>query len=498
MLKQFSYQGHPLAVTIKIHDEDVTAGATLDDIRKGVDYPNLTEFRIGECSFTLRDIHGDFSPNNPSNFFTRHGGRRTGRHSPVEIEAGFIVNGTRHTETVFKGTIIRLVQDATPATVKVVCADGVGGLRSEAMSDFGVARHFMLTEDLEQTRENGVYPIMAAVLPASHGSVSLKTKVTDDPISPVQKLSTEGTLDPKNFVIDVEGVKTEGGLIVNRQVGYPQLRMKSPYRYRHIKDVITDILNHAGITGSEIDIEIPEQKVTPHFSSNGRVGYNLIGNIGSSNPVTWNGYVTDQIHDAANNKKYFLYNKHRANPNGFSQIVVYDEATRTETKLHGFASAVEVWKFIKVGDVFYILATTGGNYDANEPSSENQIIRLDISTDPPTETVFVAHTVSLQPQLAHYYHGVGSIFMKPDSRRRLIYHQNALYYAFVDTANSTFGVAKATSAGTTTAIITINQDNHGNHAGITFSINAADSTLKGGTTFVSGGKSQILGFKKAL
>ena len=495
MLKQFSYQGHPVAVAIKIHDEDVTAGATLDDIRKGVDYPNLTEFRIGECSFTLRDIHGDFSPNNPSNFFTRHGGRRTGRHSPVTIEAGFIVDGTAHKQTIFKGTIIRLVQDAKAATVKVVCADGVGGLRSEALSDFGIARHFMLTEDTEQTGENGGYPIMDAVLPASHGSVSLKTKVSDDPISPVQKLSTEGTLDPRNFVIDAEGVRTEGGLIVNRQVGYPQLRMKSPFRYRHINDVITDILNDAGITDSEIDIEIPEQDVAPHFSSNGRVGYNLIGNIGSSNPVTWNGYVTDQIHDAANNKKYFLYNKHRNNPNGFSQIVVYDEATRIETKLHGFASAVEVWKFIKVGDVFYILATTGGNYDANESSSENQIIKLDITG--PTETVFVAHTVSLRPQLAHYYHGVGSVFMKPDSRRRLIYHQNALYYAFVDSGNNNFGIAKATAQNTTEAVITINQDDHGNHAGITFSI-AADGTLKGGTTFVSGGKSQVLGFIKAL
>ena len=125
--------------------------------------------------------------------------------------------------------------------------------------------------------------------------------------------------------------------------------------------------------------------------------------------------MTDRLHD--NGKWYNLYNKHRNNPNGFSQIIVYDEATRTETKLHGFTSAVEVWKFTKVGNSLYILATTGGNYDANEISSENQIIHLDISTSPATETVFVAHTVSLQPQLSHYYAGVGSVHHKPDSRR---------------------------------------------------------------------------------
>ena len=492
MLKALSYSGHPLTIRVKIHDIDITDDlASVDDIARGIDYPNLTEFRVGEASFTLRDVHGDFSPNNPSNFFTQHGGQHTGRNSPIEIEAGFIVNGTRHTETIFQGTIIRLVQDAKGATVKVVCSDNFGDMRKKAIADFGVPRHFMLTEDLEQTGENGVYPIMDAIMPASHGSATLATRV-GDAINPVQRLETEGTLSPRNFIIDDKGVRTEGGAIVNRGIGYPQIQMKSPYRYRHILDVITDILNHAGITNA--DISIPEQDVASHFSSNGRVNYDLIGNIGSGNPVTWNGYVTDFLYDADNNKWYFLYNKHRNNPNGFSQIIVYDVATRTYTKLHGFSSATEVWKFTKSGDNLYILATTGGNYDANEASSENQILQLDITST--TETVFVAHTVSLRPQLAHYYHGVGSVFMKPDSRRQLIYHQNALYYAFVDSANSTFGIAKATAQNTTTAVITINQDNHGNHAGIAFWID--DNELKGGTTFVSGGKSQILGFIKAL
>ena len=493
MPKQFSYQGYPIALTVKIHNQDVTSDlASVDDIGQGIDYPNLTEFRVGEASVTLRDVRGDFSPNNSSNFFTRHGGRRTGRNSPIEIEAGFIVDGTTHTETVFKGTIIRLAQDATGATVKVVCTDNFGDMRKKTIADFGIPRHFMLTEALEQAAENGAYPIMDAVLPASDGSVSLATRVGET-IQPVQKLQTEGTLNPRNFIIDREGVSTEGGPIVNRGIGYPQIRMKSPYRYRHIKDVITDILNHAGITDSEINI--PEQDVDPHFSSNGRVNYDLLGTIASSNPMTWRGYVTDFLVDAADSKWYFLFNGHRNNANGLSQIIVYEETTRTYTKLHQFASAVEVWKFAKSGNNLYILASTGGNYDANEISSENQIISLDISGTP-TETVFVPHTNALCPQLAHYYHGAGSVFMKPDSRRKIIYHRNALYYAFVDRANSTFGIAKATAQNTTSSVIRVNLDNHGNHAGIGFDIK--NNTLHGGTTFVSGGKSQILGFKKSL
>ena len=493
-LKQHSYRGHPVAVTIKIHGQDVTDGATLDDIQQSLDYPNLTEFRVGECSFTLKDIHGDFSPNNPSNFFTRNGGQRTGHNSPIEIETGFIVDGTRHTEILFKGNIIRLVQDATPATVRVVCSDNIGDMRTKGIVDFGIPRHFRLLEDLEHAGENGFYPIMDAIMPASHGSATLKTSVTDTPITPIQKLATEGTLNPRNFSIDDKGVHTEGGVIRGAQYGYPQIQMKSPYRSRHIKDVIADILSHAGITNS--DISIPAQDVDAHFSSNGRVNYDLIGNIGSSNPVTWNGYVTDFLHDTTNKKWYFLYNKHRNNPNGFSQIIVYDEATRTYTKLHGFSTSTEVWKFTKAGNNLYILATTGGNYDANQNSCRTHILQLDITNT--TETVFVAHTVTLQPQLGHYYHGVGSVFMKPDSRRQLIYRNaDGLYYAYVDSGNNNIGIAKATAANTTpSAVITMNMDTYENQGGIAFDING--STLHGAMTFVSGSRSQTLAFKKAL
>ena len=493
--KTFSYQGNPVATTIKIHDQDVTDDTLLvEDIVQGVDYPNLTEFRVGEASVTLRDVHGDFSPNNPSNFFTQHGGQRTGRNSPIEIEAGFIVDGTTHTATIFKGTIIRLVQDAKAATVKAVCSDNFGDMRKKTIADFGISRHFMLVADTEPSGGNGFYPILRAAMPASDGSVSLARR-TGETLKPVQKLETEGTLNPRNFIVDAAGVRTEGGLIVDRQVGYPQLRMKSPYRYRHIKDVITDILNHAGITDSEINI--PAQDVDSHFSSNGRVNYDLLGTIASSNPMTWRGYVTDFLFDATDSKWYFLYNRHRNNPNGLSQVIVYEETTRTYTKLHQFASAVEVWKFTKSGNSLYILASTGGNYDANEPSSENKIIQLDISGTP-TATDFVAETATLQPQLSHYYAGVGSVHHKPDSRRQLIYRQNALYYAYCDRANSQFGVAKATAANVApTSVVSLNIDNYENHGGIGFDIDAS-GVLHGATTFLSGAKSQTLVFKKAL
>ena len=493
MTKHYSYQGNPVSVSVKIHNQDIGTPKSIEDIGKSLDYPDLTAFRVGECSFTLTDVHGDFSPNNPSNFFTQQGGRQTGYHAPVEIEAGFIVNGVHQTQTIFKGNIIRIVQEGGAATVKVVCSDNLGALRTQSIADFGIARHFKLTEAVPQVGENGDYPIMDAVMPASHGSVTLKTDVTDTPIPPVQKLATEGSLNPRNYIITREGVKTEGGLISVSQRGYPQLRMKSPFRYRHINDVVTDILNHAGITHAEVSL--PEQEVAPHFSSNGRINYDGIGTIGSSNPVTWNGYVTDFLYDATAQKWYFLYNRDRNNPNGISQILTYAVATRTYAKLHTFGAFAEVWKFIKVGSLFYVLASAGGNYDANATSCRTEILKLTQTGNMLTKSVFVPHTATLKPQLAHYYHGVGSVFMKPDSRRQIGFYNNTVYYAYVNPTTEQFGIAAADTAQT--AVITIPMDGFENHAGIAFDIDS-NGLLHGAVTFVTPSSSQLVVFKKQL
>ena len=496
MRKQYHYEGNPVAVVVQIYSVDVSADLRgLGDIQKSVDFPNLTEFRVGECSFTLRDLHGDYAPNNASNFFTRHMGHRTGYQAPVHIEAGFIVQGTRRLQTVFKGQIVRLVQNAKAGTVKVVCTDTFGDIRKKPITDFGIARHFKLSEDDPETPVTGVYPIMKAALPASDESVSLKTRSTDTPIKPVQKLATEGHLDPRNYIVTAEGLRAEG-FMVNRGVGYPQIQMKSPFRYRKITDVIADILTHAGITQSEITL--PDIDTPAHFSSNGRPNYDLIGTIGADQPLTWNGYVTDCLHDATEDKFYFLYNGGRNNANGVSQVLVYAVATRTWTSLHTFTAGTEVWKFMKTGNTFFIVATTGGAYDAKDTSCETQIIKLDIAGTPPTgtETVFVNHTATLVPQLAHYYFGVG-IYDLPDTRRSLIYRENdGLYYVYVDRSADTFGIAKATQ-GTQASVIQINQDAYGNHAGIDFDITAS-GVLKGATTFLSGARSQTLVFTKGL
>ena len=111
-LKQYSYKNYPVIVEVYILGQDVTLlCANLGEIGKYSDYPDLTEYRVGEFDFVLNDDQGDFSPNNDNNFFVKNGHQKDGDRAPVEVISGFLVNGVKQLETLFKGTIERLQQD---------------------------------------------------------------------------------------------------------------------------------------------------------------------------------------------------------------------------------------------------------------------------------------------------------------------------------------------------------------------------------------------------
>ena len=72
----------------------------------------------------------------------------------------------------------------------------------------------MLTEALEQASENGNYPIMDAVMPAADGSVSLKTRVTDTPITPIQKaIDRRAPWTRKTLLLTIKACARKAGLL---------------------------------------------------------------------------------------------------------------------------------------------------------------------------------------------------------------------------------------------------------------------------------------------
>ena len=136
--------------------------------------------------------------------------------------------------------------------------------------------------------------------------------------------------------------------------------MKSPYRYRHILDVITDILNHVGITHSDIDI--PEQDAAPHFSSNGRINYDLIGTIGSSNPITWNGYVTDFFMTQPHKNGIFCITRTGTiRMDSRRSLAMMSRRGLTAQRINGQTTPTSrCGSLRKQGNSFFVMGSTGG------------------------------------------------------------------------------------------------------------------------------------------
>ena len=511
IMKQYHYKNYPVIYEIYIQDTIIPEKdvGRIGNISRNIDYPDLTEFRNGECSFDINDPEGDFSPTNNNNFFTRLDPpiSKDGNNASVEIKTGFLVNGVRILETIFTGSIIRITQSGKPGVNQIICSDRLRSLKRESVIDFGVARNFMLLANTANPESsNGEYPILNAVLPASEGSVVVYDAF-DRSINLADELATEGSLEPTNYVVGKEGVSTEGSLLENVGIAYPQIEMKSPYRNIQIDDIISKIIAFANIT--DYEVEIPKQEVDSYFSSLGRFGYDFIGNIGSSNPITWEGHVTDFIYD--DDKFYALYNAPRGSVVNRSKLVEYDPVMNTYTTLYRAPAGVEFWKLSKYMSNIAIMAsetslTPQRDYDALDVAQQNHILLWDGSeiSDPP----FVPKNVALAPQLGHFYQlgsndyagGIATVNSSnkvlPDTRRSMIYHNNSLYYGYVDTMNSVFGVAKATNPTAQTALFEVDIDENLNHLGFSFHISGTQ--VSGSVTFRIADSSKIVGFRDSL
>ena len=498
-MKEYHYQDYPVLLDIFISGENLTRYLSeISSLNQTLDYPDMSKYEVGETSFILNDDEGIFSPSNDSNFFVDNGFNKNGYRAPVEIKSGFLVNGVRRLETIFIGNIIRINQGSKSATVEITSVDKLQPIRVDKVVDFGIPRRFMILHNPLPKTSNGEYPILKAVLPASNESALLHTRNNQIGRPPVERIKTEGDLNPLNYQFTDEGIETEGGIIQNRGIGYPQIQMKSPFRYKNVKDLVKLILEEYDITDqSKYDIDILEKEVETYFSSNGRPGYDIIGTqpLGTSNPVGWLGHVTDIIYD--NNKYYFLYNVKQLYP---SMIIEYDKLTGISSVVHKGSAGDEYWKLNKSGSNFAIMASNGV-YDSSDSMSNTRILLYNNVSD--TVTDLVPSSASLKPQLAHLYLlgksdfedfvGGGEYFL-PDTRRSMIYHNGELYYAYV--SSNQCGIAKATTQSVRSSVISWNSDGNGNHAGTSFDIK--NGVLGGFTSFNNKPNSRISAFRKAL
>ena len=496
--------------------EDVTEMSfDIGGITSQIDYPNLTEYRVGEATFSINDPDGDFAPSNPDNFFVRNNFKQTGYRASVEIKSGY---GTL--ETLFVGELIKIRQGIKPGTIKIECDDLLGRYHDSKVQNFGIDRNFGLYEAREPSSRNGEYPILNAVTPIVDGSVTVYSRRGGE-MTQVDELATEGELNPFNYVVNEDNIMTEGAFASSRGVaiGYPQIEMKSPYKSILIEDAIRKLVEH--VNGNTPNIEDVTINLDPHFSSNGRIGYELIGdgvNVGTSHPITWQGYVTDAMYEPAQSssdydKFLFLYNSPQTS-RVRSVIIEYRIDTRKYSVIHiAESDFIQFWGLSKYQDNYYILATTSFDpniafdfpYDAIGLGNLNKIIIWKRTAD--TTEDLVPELSVTKPQIAQFYQlgraGYESSSNEsrvnkvlPESRKGFIADSGDIYYTFVNVVDSTFGVAKVESSGVITEIVIADIDGKANHCGASFSLSG--NNILGGLTFRFGTRSKIVGFREAV
>ena len=417
---------------------------SISPLNAELDYPALTTFNIGNVSITLFDPDGNFSPNNPDNFWTRHWDRadisehynQVGYKGAVEIHIGYDRDGTIESEKIFDGEVANIRVNLQPPEVIIEAVDASQNLRPAKVYDFGIARKAVLPED-EDATYTGRYPFPPDSIP-SERSVSAKTSIDQNEMTDVGTIGTEGTASPLNYQIANNAIETEGGPLW--QPNLPVATFKDVHRYKRIDTLLKNMLRHYDVRDFDIDI-LGQQTDKPHFAANGRVGWEL-ENLSTDLAREWNwdGYVKSVVYDSANKKYYMLYGQ-QANhlPD---RLISYDVAidsweriATTNITLGGVQREYEMWQLATDDfDNFYILATVHrideneelvrGTYDALESTirepTQISILHYQISTGTWTE---IDDARGNQPQLGIQYrqfpHPLGfrdRLPMLPDTR----------------------------------------------------------------------------------
>ena len=466
---------------VTLASQDITDDIIrIGTIARSTDYPFVTETQPSTAEIVVSDTDGDFSPENVNNFFARNSQNRDGTRCPVRV----LVDG----EVLFAGETLDVNHNTPQATVQIKCHDLSRQIRTEELTDFGLAKAWKLIEDTEQGADGGVYPIGLGTAPISDESATVSKALNAD-LEIVPEIKTTGVLDRDNVQITDRAVRSEGENIDSVAGGaYPQISAKSPYRYKDAATLVNAILEHYNIAQADRYIELPAKTVGRYAESLGRPGYeSVVGKIGSSQHLNWLGHVTDMLLDG--DDLYFAYSPpYRAVQNYSPRVFRLNLATDTWTTFFPTPTAgTEIWGLAKIGDNLILLTTEDGHYDSAETGNETQLLYFDVTLSPLSLGILVGTGATLPAQIATFYaSGSQSVFqgsynLLPDTRRRLIVHNSELYYPYASSSGD-FGVAKVAIGGSATAVVPAKDDGW-NRAGFAYAFDGSDIVF--GTTFLS-------------
>lgn len=429
--------------------------ASLRDINFSADFPEVGNFRLGQLTFNLFDVDGSYNPRNASNFFVQNGFAQSGIDVPVSLD--IISDGV--TSNVFTGMISSAVILPVSGDIECFCEDLSARIGKDNVEDFGITRRFKLFQETEAFREkalgegtpraDGIYPVLDTLLPSSDDSGLLYATSLSDTHDEAENLRISGNLEPTNYIISDNAVETEGGpleLTQQQALTFPQIRFKSPFRWRHLNKLIEDLLDHYNITQRDINLPVPD--IGEHLSTNGRPGYDLLTTDQFDLPDRWRGFVTKIIYRASDTSYYFLYTINNSDMVHRSRLIKYNITTYEWSVVYNFALGDKPYNMALSGSLLYFMLTreTGPSHpDPFNNPPDMAITVLNLSTN--AYSVIANNGTSLRPYTNSYYHvNVGEYGLVPDSRKSFLVHNRALYYPYV-ASNGRFGVA-CTASGT--------------------------------------------------
>ena len=243
-------------VRIEIEGVDVTDRRIPRDglvVGKSLDYPELLTFRSSGISFNLDNEDGAFDYNNPNNFFISNSLPAHGRGATVLVRIGL---SQSELIPVFAGEISEVVTRLGDTKANIRARDLSVRSRQKVIENFGIEITRRITDFEDAALDYGAldpvfyFPIWG--LPISRKSVSLTVyedvNDTEDDITIVEAVATEGTLSNQNAEIDYsrglirfEAPPDDG---IDTQI---TATWKRDYRYKRPDFLVRQTLKNTGV-----------------------------------------------------------------------------------------------------------------------------------------------------------------------------------------------------------------------------------------------------------
>ena len=447
-------------------------------VHKSLDVINPNEFVSDDASFTLSSDRGKYDGRVAGNFWDQQQLNKNGYLSEIELWVDILDSGVPQSKLLFEGLIIEVHSSLNDVSVVVNCVDRTYRIKNTPVASVGLAKF----SELHRVRETyeGVYAPDAALRPVLREGASVLAGTEPVPIQTYTN-APEAVAGEFTGYVTADGLRTRGGYLPED----PLLQFVTPYQRRHIDVLIKAISEASGFFNPKVALNRATPAAQKHIASRGNVAFNV-------EPTKPSRTVVDWLHDATHNVFYQLL----SHPAAYIQdiLVAYDPETDTYTPLKRFAAGVQVVQLASADfDTFYILATEANNFDrikspvppnhdgsvfdnldSSRETGVTRILKYVVSTE--TETPHVDGDDAYPPQIGlHYMAGFENerhirwregIFAEARSTFRV--HNNQLYYRFAKWG--TFGVARATASGTTTALVTVNCDVYFNALNFGFDI----------------------------